>query len=182
MSIQLKIPVNENDHHKNSLRAPVILLEYGDFECPYCAVASTVISRLLQEYRSDLCFAFRHFPLKGIHPEAEMAAVAAEAAGEQDMFWEMHNLLFAGQENLSKKSIYMLAKKIRLDMDRFQIDMERYDLLEKVRSDHQGGIQSGVQSTPSIFINGFQFEGSTSYWPLKEAIEIELGSSQSSFI
>lgn len=179
MSNKLKLPVNENDHHRNSLRAPVILLEYGDFECPYCAVASTVIARLLQEYRSDLCFAFRHFPLKGIHPSAELAAIASEAAGLQDKFWDMHNLLFAGQENLSKKSITMLAKKIRLDMDQFQIDMERYDLLEKVRNDHHTGIQSGVQSTPSIFINGFQFEGSTSYWPLKEAIEIELGSRES---
>lgn len=181
MSKKLKIPVNENDHHKNSLRAPVIILEFGDYECPYCAVAATVIDRLLQEYRSDICFAFRHFPLTGIHPSAELAAVAAEAAGQQEKFWEMHNLLFAGQENLSKKSIYMLAKKIRLDMDRFQIDMERYDLLEKVRSNHHDGIQSGVQSTPTIFINGIQFEDSTSYWPLREAIETELGSGQSSY-
>lgn len=179
MRDRLRIPVNENDHHKNSLRAPVILLQYGDFECPYSAVASTVIDRLMQEYRSDVCFAFRHFPLNGIHASSELASVAAEAAAEQDKFWDMHNLLFAGQENLSRKTIYMLAKKIRLDMDRFQIDMDRYDLLERVRSDHNGGVQSEVQSTPTIFINGHHFEGSSSYWPLREAIEIELGSRDS---
>lgn len=179
MSNQLKIPVNENDHHKNSLRAPVILLEYGDFECPYCAVASSVTDRLLQEYRSDLCFVFRHFPLKGIHPNAELAALAAEAAGEQEKFWDMTKLLFAQQENLSKKTVEMLARKIRLDMDQFQDDLGRFDLLEKVRSQHHSGTLSGVQSTPTFFINGMLFEGSSSYWPLREAIENELSGGRS---
>jgi protein-disulfide isomerase len=180
MSNQLKIPVNTNDHHLNTLHAPVILLEYGDYECPYSAVATTLFSRLLKEYRTDLCFVYRHFPLKGIHPFSELAAVAAEAAGEQNKFWEYHELLFTNQEELSEEQIENLALKLELDMDLFQSDLGRYDLVEKVRSDHHGGIQNGVQSTPTIFINGFQYEGQTSYWPLREAIELELTGERSS--
>lgn len=174
MSNKLKFPVNENDHHQNSLSAPVILLEYGDFECPYCAVAAPMISKLLKEYRRDVCFVYRHYPLKGIHPYAEVAAIASEAANQQDKFWEMHEYLFINQEHLSNENIDKIAQAIGLDVGLFQQDLGRYDLLEKVRSDQHGANLSGVQSTPTLFINGFQYEGATSYWSLREAVEIEL--------
>ncbi len=177
MSSKLTIPVNENDHHLNYLHAPVILLEYGDYECPYSAVAAPKLNRLVKEYSSELCFAYRHFPLKNIHDYAEVAALAAEAAGQQNEFWRYHELLFDNQEHLSQKTFERLAKSLGLDLIKFKEDLGRYDLLEKVRSDHQEGNSSGVQSTPTLFINGFIYDGPTNYWSLKEAIEIELNGS-----
>jgi protein-disulfide isomerase len=174
MGTLLNKTINENDHYQGNLNAPVGLVEYGDFECPYSGVAARVIDQLLAEYDSNLCFAFRHFPLAGIHPEAEFAALSSEAAAEQNHFWEMHKLLFENQEHLSKNLIELLARKLRLDMDKFLHDMQRNELLEKVRSQHQSGKESGVEATPVIYINGQKYEGSSTYWPLREAIELEL--------
>jgi protein-disulfide isomerase len=175
MGIFLNNTIDDNDHYHGNLNAPVEIIEYGDFECPYSGVAAQVIDQLLTEYDSQICFAYRHFPLGGIHPEAELAAVASEAAAEQNHFWEMHKLLFENQANLSKNLIEMLARKLLLDMDKFIQDMQREDLLEKVRSHHQSGVRSGVEATPAIFINAQKYEGSSAYWPLRGAIELQLG-------
>ena len=171
---KFKTPVSESDHTLGPLNAPVVLVEYGDFECPYSGAAATVIEQLLSEYPRELYFVFRHFPLKGIHPTSEMAALASEAAHEQNQFWNMYHLLFDNQEHLSLKFIEMLARKLRLDMSQFMQDIKRLDLMEKVQRDYQVGIKSGVESTPSFYINDIKFEGSSSYSPLREAIENEL--------
>jgi protein-disulfide isomerase len=182
MATKLMTPPSLNDHHQGTLNAPVVLVEYADFECPYCEVVASVIDQLRSEYRADLCFVFRHFPLNGIHPDAELAAMASEAADQQGQFWNMHQVLYKNQDHLSRDMIEMLARRLKLDMDQFHHDIQRYDLREKIKNDHRSGRESGVESTPSIFINGSRFEGSSSYWPLREVIETHLGGGESLFI
>jgi protein-disulfide isomerase len=182
MGTTLRMPANEMDHRLGPLNAPVTLVEYGDFECPYCGVAESVVGQLVKEYRSDLCFVFRHFPLSGIHPDAEFAAIASEAAGKQDKFWEMHRILFQNQEDISRDKVLMLARRINLDMDQFNHDLQSYDIIEKVKNDSRSASESGVESTPTFFINGIKFEESTNYWPLREAIEQQLGGAGSVYI
>lgn len=174
MGVNLRMPPNQLDHHLGPLNAPVLLVEYGDFECPYCAVAISVVTQLIKEYKTDICYVYRHFPLKGIHPDAEIAAYAAESAGKQDKFWEMLNLLFENQEHLSNEIVFVLARQIGLDMGQFTHDIQSYEVAEKVHNDARSGHESGVEHTPTFFINGVLFEGSTNYWPLREAIEESL--------
>jgi protein-disulfide isomerase len=182
MGTTLKLPANEMDHHLGPITAPVTLVEYGDFECPYCGVAESVVKQLIKEYRSDICFVYRHFPLSGIHPDAEIAALASEAAGKQDRFWDMHHQLFENQEKISKDTILNLAHLLNLDMEQYVYDLKSYEFMEKVQNDIRSGRESGVESTPTFFINGNKFEGSTSYWPLREAIEGYLSGADSAYI
>ena len=181
MGTTLRMPANEMDHRLGPLKAPVTLIEYGDFECPYCGVAESVVRQLVKEYRTDICFVFRHFPLSGIHPDAEFAALASEAAGKQDRFWEMHKILFQNQEDISREKVLMLARRINLDMDQLNHDLKGFDILEKIKNDTRSALESGVESTPTFFINGIKFEESTSYWPLREAIEQQLGGAESAY-
>jgi protein-disulfide isomerase len=182
MGTKLRMPAYEMDHHLGPLKAPVTLVEYGDFECPYCGVVESVILQLIKEYRSDICFVYRHFPLSGIHPDAEIAALASEAAGKQDQFWEMHHKLFENQENISKDNIFNFARDLNLDMEQFEYDLQSYDIMEKVQNDVRSAKESGVESTPTFFINGIRFEESSSYWPLREAIEGHLRGADSAYI
>ena len=182
MSKHLKIPIHENDHQINSLRAPISIVEYGDFECPYSASAASIINRLMDEYPNEICFIYRHYPLSGIHSFAELAAASSEAAAKQNKFWEMYDQLFTHSEQLSERKIDFLAKAIGLNMVQFHHDQRSYHVLDKVRHNLQNGKLSGVQSTPTLFINGTQYEGATSYVPLKEAIEKELNNSDTAFL
>lgn len=170
MASTLKVPLNRRDHHIGPLDARVNLVEYGDYECPHCARADKTVERLIKVFEENLCYVFRHFPLEDIHPHAMMAALAAEAAGKQEKFWEMHVLLFGSSHALSMGAIKDMAEELDLDMDQFLSDMESEELLAKINQDLIVGQDSGVEGTPSFFLNGILLEG-TDYESLKLEIE-----------
>lgn len=153
----LTVPIKERDHLRGSPDAPVVLVEYGDFECPYCAAAYRVVKKL--ETCRTLAVVFRHFPLVNVHPRAELAAEAAEAAGAQGRFWRMHDVLFEHQDALAPADLMKYAAALRLDGKRFARDLSGHVFLPKIRDDMKGGLQSGVQGTPTFFINGVLHQG-----------------------
>lgn len=162
-------PVN-TDHRNGAFLASIIIVEYGDYECPHCAKAAKVLEQLLDSY-PDTCLIYRHFPLSEVHQHARLAAVAAEAAGKQNKFWEMHQALFLHQDDLSSESIFTIAREVGLNMREFLNDLEDEDMLEKVNENFSSGIQSSVASTPTLFINGVRFEGSISEMDLKAELD-----------
>jgi protein-disulfide isomerase len=169
MSI-LKPPVSDRDHAQGNRDALVTLVEYGDYQCPYCGEAYPRIKGVQLHFGRDLRFIFRNFPLMQAHPNALGAALAAEAAALQGKFWEMHDILFENQMALEKRHILAYAEKIGLDLRRFNSDIINDYLVSRVRLDFKGGVQSGVNGTPSFYIGGEKFEGIN----LQEAIEAEL--------
>jgi len=156
---QLIRPVNNNDQIWGDANAPLELVEYGDYECPYCGRAYPMVKEILRILGSDLRFVFRNFPLSRIHPHAFSAAVAAEAAARQGQFWEMHDILFEHQMTLEKGDILLFAGSLGLDIARFKDDLEQKALIDKVEADFESGIRSGVNRTPTFFINGKKYEG-----------------------
>src|SRR5436190_85628 len=153
-------PVSEDrDHIRGVLTAPVTLVEYGDFECPYCGQAHSILDDLLEEMDGAVRLVFRHFPLAQMHPHAQSAAEASEAAGAQGRFWEMHDLLFENQDALDAVSILGYAGVLRLDLRRFEQELVEGVYTLRVRSDFAGGVRSGVNGTPSFFINGHRHDG-----------------------
>jgi len=156
---KLTLPVGPRDHILGSPTAAVTLVEYGDFECPYCGAAYPIVKQIQQNLGEQLCFVFRHFPLTQIHPHAERAAEAAEAAGAQGRFWEMHDLLFENQQSLDDRSLLRFAKVLKLDIERFAYELVEGTYLERVREDFMSGVRSGVNGTPTFFINGVRHDG-----------------------
>ena len=148
----LKLPVNSADHHQGNVNAAVTLIEYGDYECPYCGRAYPLIKRLLKERGDKLHFVFRNFPLRTTHPHAYMSAVAAEAAAKQDKFWEMHDLIFENQRRLSTNFLSSLAEKISVDLTQFDKDSKSEEIRNKIQTDFESGIRSGVNGTPAFFV------------------------------
>lgn len=171
---KLKPVVSAKDHHLGNSKASIILVEYGDFECPHCRHAHPLIKRLLKERGDSLDFVFRNFPLQEIHPHAYLSAIAAEAAGKQDKFWEMHDLIFENQPKLSDAFLMSLAQHIGLDLTQFVEDMKDEDIRKKIDMDFESGIRSGVNGTPTFFLNGSPvFTYDESYESLVEAIQLE---------
>ena len=156
---QLKPLVNSKDHIQGKNTAPLELVEYGDYQCPNCGRAYPIIKSLQRSLGDDLKFVFRNFPLSEIHPDAFTAAVAAEAAGLQDKYWEMHDIIFENQQALDLESLFPYAKAIGLDVKRFKNDIQKNELANKVEQDFESGIRSGVNGTPSFFINGRKYNG-----------------------
>ena len=132
--------ISDADHIQGNPDAPVILLEYGDYECPYCGAAYPVVKQIQKKMGKQLRFVFRNFPLTNIHPMAEIAAEAAEAAGAQDRFWEMHDALYENQDSLSEETIFVLAKKIGLDMEVITKDIDSQKYRPKINKDFMGGV------------------------------------------
>lgn len=155
----MDLNVNERDHVLGDYNAPVELVEYADYQCPYCKEAFYIIKEAQKELDDHLKFVFRNFPLTELHPNALHAAIAAEAAAGQDRFWEMHDILFENQEYLEDEDILDYAKNIGLDISRFEKDLGKEPYMEKVRKDYASGIKYNVQGTPSFFINGRLYEG-----------------------
>jgi protein-disulfide isomerase len=155
---QLQPPVTEADHAQGRRDAPIVLVEYGDFECPYCGAAHPQL-RAVQEAMGDaLCFVFRHFPLSQAHPHAERAAEFAEAAGTIGRFWEMHDLLFEHQRALDDRSLVRYAGAVGCAEALIESAL-RGEFAAKVRADFRSGVRSGVNGTPCLFINGERVEG-----------------------
>jgi protein-disulfide isomerase len=150
----------------------VTLVEYGDFECPHCGAAYLILKKIQKALDNKLRFVFRHFPLTQIHPFAEPAAEAAEAAGSQGKFWEMHDLLFENQQALDPENLVGMAVELDLDIPRFVRELDDGIYGERVREDFMSGVRSGVNGTPTFFINGVRYNGSWETAPLLEALEI----------
>ena len=157
---KLKPPVGSNDHFQGDEKAPVELVEYGDYQCPHCGRAYPIIKKIQERMGEQLKFVFRNFPLSEIHPQATIAALAAEAAARQDKFWEMHDMIFENQQSLSGSSILTFAAKLKLDIEKFEAHFELPATREKVESDFESGVRSGVNGTPSFFINGEKYNES----------------------
>jgi protein-disulfide isomerase len=157
---QLMPPVNANDHATGPEDAPVTLVEYGDYQCPYCGMAYLVVKSAQRELGKQLRFVFRNFPLAEAHPHARLAAQAAEAAAAQGKFWEMHDLLFEHQDALEVEDIIGYAKSLGFDTVQFGRDLKDGTYAKRVRDDFRSGVRSGVNGTPTFFINGSRYEGS----------------------
>ena len=157
---RLSVPVDESyDHIRGPANAPVTLLEYGDYECPYCGQAYWFVKELEESVGDMMRFAFRNFPLASIHPHAESAAEAAEAAGAQGKFWDMHDCLFEHQQALDDIYLLEYADMIVLDVERFSADLREHRYAARVRQDFLSGVRSGVNGTPTFFINGMRYDG-----------------------
>jgi protein-disulfide isomerase len=159
---QLTLPVTQSDHIRGSLDAPVTLVEYGDFECPHCGRAYPIVEQLIETLGDQLCFAFRNFPLTQIHPHSERAAEAAEAAdalGGPDAYWGMHGTLFENQDALEDEDLVGYAKELGLETAAFARALQTGQFVPRVRKDFLGGVRSGVNGTPTFFINGVRFDG-----------------------
>jgi protein-disulfide isomerase len=158
-SARLKPAVGENDHIQGSAKAPVTIVEYGDYQCPYCGEAYPVVKALQKRLGDQMRLVFRNFPLSEMHPHAEHAAEAAEAAGAQGKFWEMHDFLYEHQDALDDEDLVRYAKALHLDVPRFVKEMESHAHAERVRADFGSGVRSGVNGTPTFFINGARHDG-----------------------
>ena len=156
----LKPPLGARDHVQGSSDAPIQLVEYGDYQCPYCGEAYRIVKALQQTLGNDLLFAFRNFPLTQAHPRAFRAACAAEAAALQDAFWPMHDLLYENQRFLDDEHLFEYAEQCDLDLAAFERDLDSEDVAERVRSDFLSGARSGVNGTPTFFVNGHRYDGS----------------------
>jgi protein-disulfide isomerase len=171
---KLKVPVTQRDHSLGPANAPITLVEYGDYECPHCARAHSIVAAVRDHFAGQLRFVFRHFPLAQIHPNAQVAAESAEFAGAHGKFWEMHDGIYENQERLSPPLLFALANALGLS------DVELRDVLlsekygPKIKSDFLGGVRSGVNGTPTFFINGQQHLGPYALEDLLLAIESHL--------
>ena len=168
--MSLTNPVSANDHAEGPADAPVTLVEYGDYQCPYCGAAYGIIKSIQQRLGNELRFVFRNFPLNQAHPMAQLAAEAAEAAGAQGKFWEMHDALFENQDQLGQELVETLVTRLQLDAARFEADLEERKFQSRVKLDFMGGVRSGVNGTPGFFINGQRYDGSWDEEPLTAAL------------
>ncbi|RYD89899.1 MAG: DsbA family protein [Sphingomonadales bacterium] len=168
--MSLTLPVSANDHAQGDADAPVTLVEYGDYQCPYCGAAYGIVKSVQKQLGKKLRFVFRNFPLNQAHPMAELAAEAAEAAGAQGKFWEMHDALYENQDQLGQELIETLVERLRLDAARFEADLEERKFQPRVKHDFMGGVRSGVNGTPGFFINGKRYDESWDEEPLTAAL------------
>lgn len=167
--MDLTLPVGDRDHVRGPADAPVTLVEYADVECPYCGRLEPVLRTLL-ERRDDVRLVFRHFPLVEPHPHAYSAALALEAAGEAGRFWELHDLLFAAQDSLGRRTLAASAERLGLDpASVLRPASERHDA--RVREDHASGVASGVEGPPAVFVDGLRFDGRPTLERLEDAVE-----------
>lgn len=169
--VELASPVGKRDHFLGSPSAPVTLVEYGDFECLHCSQAYSVVREIRELVGDRLRLVFRNFPITTIHPRAQSAAEAAEAAGSQGRFWQMHDALFEHQTQLSGRHLRHYASQSGLDMDRFNREMTTQAWAPSVRQQFLGGVRSGVNETPTFFINDVRYMGVVDVPSLRRAIE-----------
>ena len=177
---RLVVPVNDRDHVLGPDDAPVTLVEYGDYQCPYCARAHPIVQELLRRRTNLMRFAYRHFPLINIHPYAELAAEAAEAAGARGRFWPVHDWLFANQEWLSPVTLIAALVDVGLDGETVARELRDHDFLDKVQSDFVSGVRSGVNGTPTFFINGVHYKGGNSLPELMTAVDAAAAAARAS--
>ncbi|MFQ5943088.1 MAG: Na+/H+ antiporter NhaA [Anaerolineales bacterium] len=173
--VRLTPPVSDTDHSKGPEDSPVTLVEYGDYECPYCGRAENSVHEIQERTGNAVRLVFRHFPNRTVHPHARLAAEAAEAAGSQGKFWEMHDLLFQNQDRLEEWDVIEYARELALDVERFRTELEEHAHSKRIREDFRSGIESGVQGTPTWFINGTRYDGAWDPESLLEAVRKPMG-------
>ena len=171
---KLKTPITPHDHVQGSDDAPLTLVEYGDFECPHCGRAYPIVKALQKRFGDQLRLVYRHFPLAEMHPNAESAAETSEFAGTRKKFWEMHDLLFENQEQLGSPLYQELAETLGLPGALLIEALEAGEFTPKVRSDFSSGVRSGVNGTPTFFINGIRYDGPVDVVSMSEALTLEL--------
>ena len=170
--VDLAVPVDpDRDHIRGPAEAPVTLVEYGDFECPFCGQAEPAVRELLRGH-GDIRYVWRHLPLNDVHPHAELAADAAEAAAEQGAFWELHDLLLDHQDALAVEDLIGYARDLGLDIDRFTDDLERRIGAARVSEDVDGADLSNVSGTPTFFVNGRRHYGAYDIDTLTQAVKV----------
>ena len=170
---RLTAPVSpERDHIRGPQDAPVTLVEYGDFECPYCGAAYEILKQIEQEMGSQLRFVFRHFPITSSHHHAQEAAEAAEAASAQGRFWEMHDQLYEHQDRLGLGDLRGYVRALGLDLRQFDYDLADNAYARRVREDFMSGVRSGVNGTPTFFINGRRYNGRHDLGSMLAALQI----------
>ena len=169
---KLAIAVSAKDHIQGDSSAPCTLVEYGDYQCPSCGQAAPIVKRVQKHFGKRLSLVFRNFPLNQMHPYAESAAEAAEFAGAHDKFWEMHDLLYENQERMGEEDFLgSLATQLHLAPARLHEALKAQEFTPRVRADFAGGVRSGVNGTPTFFINGQRHDGSYDFASLVEAID-----------
>jgi protein-disulfide isomerase len=167
---KLRVPVTAADHAQGPDNAPVTLVEYGDYECPHCGHAYPIVKQLQKHFGDKLRFVFRNFPLGEIHPHAVEAAEVAEFAGAHGKFWEMHDAIFENQQHLSDRTFVELAHRLGLDVQVLAKSLKGDEFAERVQEDFSGGARSGVNGTPTFFINGQRHDADFELPTLIEAV------------
>jgi protein-disulfide isomerase len=164
-SRKLITPINiGTDHMRGSVDAPISIVEYGDYECPYTGMAYPIVKEMMKQFNNKVYFVFRNFPLNDIHPHAQHAAEAAEVAAAQDRFWQMHDYLFEHQKALDDNHLLQYAGKLGLDINKFKKEVTEHTYAPLIEESLKSGIDSGVQGTPTFFVNGERYEDS---WDLE---------------
>ena len=172
----IKVQVSAGDTpFKGSASGKVIIIEFSDYQCPFCQSAEATISQILSNYPNDVKIYYRNFPLVQLHPNAINASMAAECSNEQGKFWEMHDKLFANQKNLDVPSLKEYAKDLGLDSAKFNNCLDSNKYKDQIVKDYNDGIAAGVQGTPDFFINGVLIEGAQPYSVFDQAIKSVLG-------
>jgi protein-disulfide isomerase len=165
-------PVDEErDHVQGAADAAVTLVEYGDYECPYCGAAYPIVKEIQARMGDRLRFVFRNFPITTSHPHAEQAAESAEAAAAQERFWEMHDLLYENQRRLEDDDLRAYAEQLGLDVERFGSELAEHVHAARVREDFMSGVRSGVNGTPTFYVNGARHDDSYELEILLDAVE-----------
>ena len=171
---RLRVPVTQHDHCLGPPNAAVTLVEYGDYECPHCGLAHPIVKLVRAHFGDNLQFVFRHFPLSQAHPNAESAAEAAEYAGAHGRFWEMHDAVYENQDRLGLPLLFALVGGLGLSESGLRNALVNGEYEPKVRSDFLGGVRSGVNGTPTFFINGQRHDGSYAFEDLVAGVEAHL--------
>jgi protein-disulfide isomerase len=167
----LSVAVNAKDHQQGDAAAPCTLVEYGDYQCPSCGQAYPIVKRVQKHFGKRLSFVFRNFPLSQMHPYAEPAAETAEFAGAHGKFWEMHDLLYENQDRLDDDLLVELAQELHFAATKLREALETKEFQPRVRADFTGGVRSGVNGTPTFFINGQRHDGAYDFDSLVHAID-----------
>jgi protein-disulfide isomerase len=167
----LKNPVTSADHIQGDDSAPVTLVEYGDYQCPYCGQAYPIVKRVQKHFGKRLRFVFRNFPLIEMHPDAEFAAETAEFAAGKGKFWETHDFLYENHKRLGGELYAEIAQQLKVAPADLRAALEKREFAQRVRGDFSGGVRSGVNGTPTFFINGQRHDASFDYETLVAAIE-----------
>ena len=170
------ITLNKHDHYQGHIYSPIVMIEYGDYQCPRCKEAQSTVKSLQKYFGENLCIAFRHFPLTQIHPVSYAASQAAEVAALYNKFWEMHEQLFENQSSMQNgvEGVLLLGQSIHLSPIQLHKDMKRVEVKKKVEDDYESGIMGGVNRTPTFFINGSRYTGSLETLEMIETIHLLL--------
>ncbi len=172
---RLSAPVTEHDHVRGPMAAPVTLVEYGDYQCQYCATAQRNVRDLLERRPEQVRFVFRHFPLTNVHQYAELAAEAVEVAAARDRFWQMHDWLFEHQEQFNPGYVRVAAEQLGLPPDAIDREVNEHLYLDRIQRDFAGGIRSGVNGTPTFYVNETRHDGGYTLPELIAAVDAAVG-------